>query len=80
MIPAAVAGGAHLLVVLAVARRWPRVARTLAAALLLGLALAFGGVESARAYPQGRLVLALGGAVYAVMPRLDPRDRLDEAT
>jgi hypothetical protein len=78
-IPAAVAGGLHLLVVLSIARRRPWVARAEAAALLPGLALAFGGAEWARAHPLGLPVLALCGAVSASMLRLDPRDRLGDA-
>jgi hypothetical protein len=78
-VPAAVAGGAHLLLVLFIARRRPWVARMEAAALLPGLALALGGVAWVRAYPLGMLVLVLGGAGYAAMLRLDPRDRLDGA-
>jgi hypothetical protein len=78
-IPVAMVGSAHLLLVLFIARRRPWVARMEAAALLPGLALAFGGVEWVRAYPLGMLVLVVGGAGYAAMLRLNPRERLDGA-
>lgn len=78
-IPVAMVGSAHLLLVLFIARRRPWVARMEAAALLPGLALAFGDVEWVRAYPLGMMVLVVGGAGYAAMLRLDPRERLDGA-
>jgi hypothetical protein len=78
-IPAAVVGGVHLLLVLWQALRRPWIARALAAALLPGLALGFGGAAWARAYPAGLPVLTLGGIAYAAMLRLEPRDRLGDA-
>jgi hypothetical protein len=77
-IPALVVAGVHLLLVLSAARWRPGLARGLAAALLPGMALGFGGLEWARAYPFGVPALAVCGAVYAAMLRLDPRQRLGE--
>lgn len=72
-------GVPHVCLVLAVAWRWPRVARVLAALTPVALFLAFGDVGQLRRSIYDLPLAVLCILYYAFMLRLDPREPLDEA-
>lgn len=78
-LPLLVIGGVPILLVLAVAWRFPRLARVLALLVALGFVLAFADRGWYREHPLHVPVVALGILYYASMLRLDPRQRLREA-